>query len=167
LLEPRLLTDRLELRPVKAKDLAWYAQLRARDGLDASAAAARLRDAVEHWKRHGFGKFAIFLDEEPAGLITLNHAGGGLVGIAAKEVDLGWYVFPHLWGRGIAPEAAAAVVRWAHDAGIEALVVYIRQGNPASTRVAQKLGLGREPDGRARDGDAIEVYRPRSMPHYT
>jgi len=157
--EAKLHTKRLELRPLDETDLPWYAELRARDGFDAAAAAARLHEAVAHWELHAFGKFAVFVAGEPAGLITLNHAGEGLVGIAADEIDLGWYVLPHLWGRGIAPEAAGAVVDWTRSAGIGPLVVYIRRGNTASTRVAEKLGLRRDADGRARDGEPLEIYR--------
>jgi len=157
--EPCLRTERLELRPIRADDLPWYAELRARDGFDVAAAEARLRAAVAHWHEHGFGKLVIFLGREPAGLIPLNHAGEGLVGIEPDEIDVGWYARPHLWGSGIAPEAARAVVEWLDSVGIGPVVVYIRRGNRASTRVAEKLGLERQPDGLAQDGDAIEIWR--------
>ena len=158
-MEPTLRTERISLRPLDESDLAWYAELRARDGFDLPAAKARLREAIAHWREHGFGKYAIFLDGEPAGLITLDHAGEGLVGIEPHEIDVGWYVLPHLWGRGIATEAARAVVEWLAASGIGPLVVYIRRGNVASTRVAEKLGLERQPDGRAPDGEPVEVWR--------
>ena len=156
---PHLWTARLELRPLAEDDLEWYAALRARDGFDRAAAAARHAEALEHWTRHGFGKFAVLLGGEPAGLITLNHAGDGLGGIGTDEIDLGWYTLPHLWGRGIAPEAAGAVVEWARARGIGPLVVYLRPDNGASRRVAQKLRLRRDRDGLARNGDPVEVYR--------
>jgi RimJ/RimL family protein N-acetyltransferase len=156
---PALRTERLELRPLGDEDLAWYAELRARDGFDGAAAAARHAEALEHWAVHGFGKFAVHLDGEPAALITLNHAGEGLEGIEANEVDLGWYTLPHLWGRGIAPEAAGAVIEWARANGIGPLVVYLRTGNAASRRVAEKLGLRRDADGRASDAERVEIYR--------
>ena len=158
-ISPLLRTARLELRPLAAEDLDWYAELRGRDGFDRAAAAARHAEALEHWALHGFGKFAVLLRGEPAGLITLNHAGDGLDGIAEDEIDLGWYMLPHLWGRGIAPEAAGAVVEWATARRIGPLVVYLRPENSASRRVAEKLGLRRDADGRASDGDPVEVYR--------
>jgi RimJ/RimL family protein N-acetyltransferase len=157
--EYTLSTKRLQLRPIAQIDLPWYSELRSRDGFDAAESATRLADAVAHWASRGFGKFAIFFDGVPAGLITLNDAGTGLVGIAAEEIDLGWYVLPHLWGQGIAPEGASAVLDWVAAAEIGPLVVYIRRGNTASTRVAEKLGLRRSGDGRARDGEQIEIYR--------
>ena len=157
--EHMLRTKRLQLRPIAQVDLPWYAELRSRDGIDAAAAATRLANAIGHWASRGFGKFSIFLEGDPAGLITLNDAGAGLVGIAAEEIDLGWYVLPHLWGQGIAPEATRAVMDWAVTAEIGPLVVYIRRGNRSSTRVAEKLGLRRWDDGLAQDGEPIEIYR--------
>ena len=159
---PVLRTGRLELRPLDESDLPWYAALRAGAGVPWRAAALRHGEALAHWARHGFGKFAVFLDGEPAGVITLNHAGERLGGIAADEIDLGWYVLPHLWGRGIAPEAAAAAVAWARERGIAPLVAYLRPQNAASRRVAEKLGLVRDTDGRAKNGDAVEIYREPS-----
>jgi RimJ/RimL family protein N-acetyltransferase len=155
----RLRTERVDLRPLDGSDLAWYAELRARDGFDLAAATARHREALEHWARHGFGKFAVLLDGEPAALVTLNHTGEGVEGVGAEELDLGWYTLPHLWGRGIAPEAAQAVIEWARGAGLGPLVVFLHADNGASRRVAEKLGLRRDADGRSRSGRLVEVYR--------
>jgi RimJ/RimL family protein N-acetyltransferase len=159
---PVLRTERLELRPLDECDLPWYAELRARDGFDRDSAALRHSEALSHWALHGFGKFAVLLAGEPAGLITLNHAGDGLEGIAPDEIDLGWYVLPHLFGREIAPEAARAVLAWLREVGIGPVVAYIRLGNAASVRVAEKLGLRRDADGSARDGAPVTVYRDAS-----
>lgn len=159
---PVLRTPRLELRPLDESDLPWYAELRARDGFDYTAALRRHSEALEHWALHRFGKFAVLLEGEPAGLITLNYAGEGIGGVGAEEVDLGWYTLPHLWGRGIAPEAAGAVVAWAREQRIGPLVVFLHHDNAPSRRVAEKLGLRRDADGRSRSGRLLEVYRPRA-----
>lgn len=158
----QLRTVRLDLRPLEERDLPWYAALRARDGFDEAATAARLAGALAHWREHGFGKLAIDLGGEPAGLITLDYAGEGLGGIEPHEIDVGWYVLPHLWGRGIAPEAARAALSWLRAQGLGPVVVYVRRGNAASLRVAEKLGLRRDPDGSARDGAPVAVYREPS-----
>lgn len=157
---PMLRTERLELRPLDESDLCWYAELRS--AVTWRAAMQRHSEALEHWAQHGFGKFAVRLDGGAAGVITLNYAGEGLGGIDADEIDLGWYVLPHLWGRGVAPEAAAAVVEWARARDIGPLVAYLRPENAASRRVAEKLGFVRDTDGRAMNGDAVEVYRQPS-----
>ena len=156
--EHMLRTKRLQLRPIAQIDLPWYAELRSRDGIDAAALRHVSPTPSGIWRLVG-SKFSIFLEDDPAGLITLNDAGAGLVGIAAEEIDLGWYVLPHLWGQGIAPEATRAVMDWAVTAEIGPLVVCIRRGNRSSTRVAEKLGLRRWDDGLAQDGEPIEIYR--------
>jgi len=157
-----LQTARLRLRPLEESDLLWFAELRMTSGHSWSQAAKRLSEALEHWSLHSFGKFAVLNDDDPVGVITLNFVGETLVGIGADEVDLGWYVLPERWGEGIAAEAARSVVDWAHAQGIGPLVAYLRPANAASRRVAQKLGFVRVGDGRAKNGDAVEIYRQPS-----
>jgi RimJ/RimL family protein N-acetyltransferase len=41
-------------------------------------------------------------------------------------------------------------------------VVFLDRDNAASRRVAEKLGLRRDADGRSRSGRPLEVYRPPS-----
>jgi RimJ/RimL family protein N-acetyltransferase len=58
------------------------------------------------------------------------------------EVEIGYHVRRDLWGRGMAPEAAAAC----RDYGFEMLrakrlISLIRPENLASRRVAEKIGL--------------------------
>ncbi|MEJ7570010.1 MAG: GNAT family N-acetyltransferase [Gaiellaceae bacterium] len=157
-----LQTARLRLRPLDESDLLWFAELRMTSGHSWSQAAKRLSEALEHWSLHSFGKFAVLNDDDPVGVITLNFVGETLVGIGVDEVDLGWYVLPERWGEGIAAEAARSVVDWAHAQGIGPLVAYLRPANAASRRVAQKLGFVRVGDGRAKNGDAVEIYRQPS-----
>lgn len=92
-------------------------------------------------------------------MITVDYSGEGLVGIRPEEVDLGWYVRPDRWGAGIAPEAAAAAIAWCAEQGIAPLVVRLRPGNAASRRVAEKLDFRLDGEGRAKNGDAVEIYR--------
>ena len=159
---PVLRTERLELRPLDESDLQWFAALRAENGQPWSQAAKRLSDALEHWALHGFGKFAILDRGEPVGVVTLNFAEEGLVGIRSDEVDLGWYVRSDRWGEGVASEAARAVVEWARAQELGPLVVYLRPANAASRRVAEKLGFALSGEGRAKNGDVVEIYRQPS-----
>ncbi|BFG73788.1 GNAT family N-acetyltransferase [Paraburkholderia terrae] len=61
------------------------------------------------------------------------------------EVEIGWRLVREAWGRGIAGEAARIVVAHAFGTvGLESVVAGIAEGNVASQRVAQKLGMKRE-----------------------
>jgi len=55
--------------------------------------------------------------------------------------DLAWVVTPSEQGRGVASEAAAAVVTWLSLNGVGRLQASIHPDNTASERVARRLGL--------------------------
>lgn len=55
--------------------------------------------------------------------------------------DLAWVVTPSEQGRGVASEAAAAVVTWLSLSGVGRLQASIHPDNTASARVARRLGL--------------------------
>jgi RimJ/RimL family protein N-acetyltransferase len=78
---------------------------------------------------------------------------------AGPDVEIGWRLVRDAWGRGIASEAARAVVRHAFDTvRLPRLVADIASANTASRRVAEKLGMRRV--GRAQSaGVSYERYR--------
>ena len=69
----------------------------------------------------------------------------GLVTTAVEgvpEVELGWIVRRPHWGRGIATEAATAWRDHAFDVlALDRIVSMVSERNPASRRVAEKLGM--------------------------
>ena len=150
----RLKTARLELRPVGAGDFDAFRAIYPepeRELPDALAAAA-----------DGLGWWLALEDGAPVAVVELHRAGDGLVGIAPDEMEIGWVVAEEARGRGIATEAAAAVVSHAFDElRVPWLVAYVRPGNEQSLRVAAKLGMGHEADGRARSGEPMRVLRLR------
>lgn len=98
-----------------------------------------------HQRERGYGLFTMVLREsgEAVGDCGLEHMELGGI----PEVELGYDVRRDLWGRGLATEAAAAVVRFALDElGIHRLVSLIRASNAASARVAEKIGMRHERD---------------------
>ncbi|MBA3348818.1 MAG: GNAT family N-acetyltransferase [Actinobacteria bacterium] len=159
---PVLRTARLELRPLDESDLPWYAALRADPRFSRKSTWRESEESLgrklSHWAVHGFGGFAVPGD----GVIALGYTGSGFEGIEPHEVDLGWFVRAERWGQGIATEAARAVLEFARREEIGPLVVRMAPGSAASRRVAEKLGFVRDGDGRARNGDAVEVYRALS-----
>lgn len=79
--------------------------------------------------------------------ITLDGAVVGAIGVTRTDDDryaLGYWVGEPWWGRGIATEAARAIVRFARDSlGLDALDATHLDVNPASGRVLAKCGFVR------------------------
>jgi RimJ/RimL family protein N-acetyltransferase len=68
-------------------------------------------------------------------------------------VELGYGLAPEAWGRGLATEAARALVEWARaDGRVERIVADVDASNAASQAVLAKVGFARagEVNGRLR-----------------
>lgn len=60
----------------------------------------------------------------------------------APEIELGWWVHPDLWGRGLATEAALAAREYCFAViGFDRLICMVHPDNHASLRVAEKVGF--------------------------
>lgn len=58
------------------------------------------------------------------------------------EVEVAYLIDKNFWGQGLATEAAGAIVRYAYERlGLQRLVCLIEEGNDASIRVAEKIGM--------------------------
>lgn len=99
----------------------------------------RLRVELDRGVAHGFQYWPVYLLD-----------GGHFVGccgfrpyrLEAGIRELGFHLQPKFWGRGLASEAAAAVVRYAFAVlGAKALSAGHHPGNAASKRVLRKLGF--------------------------
>jgi RimJ/RimL family protein N-acetyltransferase len=148
---PRVLTERLELRPFEPGDedamAVVFGDAEALrfwgPPLDRDAIRERIERNRERQSRDGFARWAIVL-----------RASGELVGDAGltwtdvegtKEIELGWVVRRDLWGLGIASEAGAGWRDRAFGAlGLERIVSIIRAENAGSRRVAEKLAMAVE-----------------------
>ncbi|HEY7730171.1 MAG TPA: GNAT family N-acetyltransferase [Gaiellaceae bacterium] len=153
-----LTTGRLLLRPVTEDDREWLVALYLSIGDTPERSERELDDAIERWRSLGFGHHAATLRDTgaPAGVIELTPVAPGGRG---DEVEIGWAVRAELRGRGLASEAAAAVI--AHELGRGergCVVADIRPDNAASVRVAEKVGMRRRGPGRSRSGDAVDVW---------
>jgi len=148
---PVLATERLRLVPL---DTSY------RGAFDAQECDA----AARHWGEHGFGHWAVLADGTFAGVAEVHFAYPGVEGIETDEVEIGWTILPDHQGRGLATEAAGAAIAdaWAR-AGVDHVVAYIRPDNPASLRVAEKLGFTRRSSGLTRSGDPMTVFELRHV----
>lgn len=89
--------------------------------------------------------------------------GGAVVGFCGffvrpvKGTTMGYAIVPEYRGRGLATEAAAAVLDWAerHDVDVYASV---RPPNPASARVLEKIGM-RLVDSYCDEDGQRDIYR--------
>jgi RimJ/RimL family protein N-acetyltransferase len=161
----RIETERLVLRPLSPDDLdslaPYFADpevMRYMGGKtltreETEARIARFRHVFE---LDGIGQFAVERKEDGAVL--------GRCGILIWETDpwtplakaeatrpteteIGYALGRSHWGRGYATEAATAVRDYAlAELGEERLIALIQEGNDASKRVAEKLGMAYERD---------------------
>lgn len=142
---------------------------------------ARIQDVArhnrEHWREHGFGWRVARMcqreasedrdgagrgdrpDAPPIGFIALSFAGEG-AGIDADEHEIGWWLAPDAWGRGLAREGAAAVRDEAFGRiGAPSVVARVAPANAASLAVAAAIGLRHERYSTGRGGERIAVLR--------
>ncbi|MBH0237834.1 GNAT family N-acetyltransferase [Methylobrevis albus] len=93
--------------------------------------------------------FAAMLGEAHTFAVRLVADGGarplvGMVGLQGLPADpeLGYWIAPAHWGRGLASEAAAAVVAFGFETlGVAAIRSGVFEGNAASLAVQAKLGF--------------------------
>ena len=97
--------------------------------------------------------------------VDLHLAGPGIIGVDEDEVEVGWVVAVEARGRGLATEAAAAVIAYAFDTvGVDEVVAYTAPDNAASLRVMDKLGMTRRGEGRSRDRKPAVIFVARRAP---
>jgi RimJ/RimL family protein N-acetyltransferase len=149
---PTLTTPRLALRPLERADSERVAALAG------DPAVARQLDRVPspfptplavrwierrnlRWHRRRGVTLAITQrpERQLIGTVSLKLARG------QRHAELGYWLAPDAWGRGIATEAAAALVGWGFEAlALDRVHARVLADNPASRRVLDKLGLAVE-----------------------
>jgi ribosomal-protein-alanine N-acetyltransferase len=90
---------------------------------------------------------------------------GGLIGFCGiqplpgtDEIEIGWWLARAWWGRGLATEAARAVLADAFTrVGLERIVSIAQPANTASVRIMQKLGMSYERMSESR-GISVVLY---------
>jgi ribosomal-protein-alanine N-acetyltransferase/3-dehydroquinate dehydratase/shikimate dehydrogenase len=151
-----LTTDRLLLRSWRESDREPFQALNADPRVmehfpatlapeETDAGIARIQN---HFDRHGFGFYAVELNEERTfiGFIGLNIPSFDAPFMPA--VEIGWRLAFDFWGRGLATEGARAVVHHAfHTLKLPSLVSFTVPANQRSRRVIEKLGMAHDPVG--------------------
>jgi ribosomal-protein-alanine N-acetyltransferase len=151
-----LRTERMVLKRLsevhRADMIAFYGDaevmaIRKYGARDPVAASLAVDVALEHWREHGFGLFAVHdgASDEFMGECGLRHVDGG------DLVEVSYGLFPRYQGGGRATEAARACL--AHGFStlrLPLIVAFSRSTNVASHRVLEKIGMtfvGREDRG--------------------
>ncbi|WP_116214653.1 GNAT family N-acetyltransferase [Streptomyces olivoreticuli] len=150
-----LRTPRLTLRRWREDDLEPMAAINAdpevmrwiADGAvrDREQTATGIAEWEREWDELGVGLFAVEVRETGrlAGFAGLSVP--GYLPEILPAVEIGWRLGQPFWGRGIATEAARAVLHFAlRDRGLARLVSVHKVGNDASEAVMRKLGMRRE-----------------------
>lgn len=142
-------TPRLILRPMREEDTEALLHIFADPAVMASFGVEPFgRPQMERWVRrnldhqnaHGYGLFSVILKEN--GLLVGNCGLEVMEVTGTTAAELGYDFRSDYWGRGMATEAAMAVRDYAFGTlGLPRLVSLIRQGNDASRRVAEKVGM--------------------------
>jgi RimJ/RimL family protein N-acetyltransferase len=125
----------------------------------AQEAAAAKR---QHWIEHGFGWRPATEKgtAELVGLMALNFVGTGTTGLDATEYEIGWWLAPQAWGRGLAREGALAMRDEAFDAlSATSVVARIQPANGPSIAVAQAAGLRHVFNTVGEAGEPVVIYR--------
>jgi RimJ/RimL family protein N-acetyltransferase len=156
---PELETERLLLRGFGEGHLDGWAAICADpevmrwigepNGMSRGRAWRDIAYMAGHWELRRFGQWAVV--ERDGGALV------GRTGLIRPEgwpgIEVGWVMARARWGRGYAPEAAAAAVDWGREAlGLDHVISLIEDHNGASQRVAEKLGMRQEGRTRIHDG---------------
>ncbi len=152
---PELLTARLRLRPLCDADLDALAELNADPEVmryigDGSVrtreqTAASLSLMRGEWAARGHGIFAVEVRESGEFAGWTGTTVPDFLPEVLPAVEIGWRFGRRHWGRGLATEAARAVLGHVFDVvGLERVVSVCHVENGASEAVMRKLGMRRE-----------------------
>ena len=126
--------------------------------LDRTTSAVVLRQFQSHCRVHGFGKWALALPTtgEFAGYCGVEPCPSA----GPSGYELAYRLPPHLWGQGLAAEAAAAAVRhlFAHTALTE-IFAFVDPANVASVRVLATAGFRRIQEAAVLNGKTLDIHR--------
>jgi RimJ/RimL family protein N-acetyltransferase len=148
---PRLITERLVLRPWSVDD--------AQTALDVYSAADVARWLVPVMDRvTDQSGMRLVLQQwvaedsrmtPPAGRWAIERADDGVLAGGATllplppddEFEVGWQLRPDAWGHGYATEAGKALARWAFEQDIEQVIALVRPANARAASTVRRIGM--------------------------
>jgi RimJ/RimL family protein N-acetyltransferase len=139
-------TERLRLRPVTPEDTeplrVIYAEPEVARWLGPEMAEDIVRSVAEQMELQETLGFSMFALEDRATGALIGDCGLQPLELKGPEIEIGWDLAPHAWGRGYATEAARAVLARAFgEWELDRVIAVVKRDNIASWRVAEKLGM--------------------------
>ena len=149
-------TDRLILRDWKNEDIPAFARMNADPmvmeyfprRLDEKASAHLVEHFREHFKKYGYGPYAVELKAtgEFMGFVGLDKVKFDAPFTPATEIA--WRLDYGYWGKGYATEAAKAVLEYAFNKlGLKEVVAFAVSDNDRAIKIMEKIGMQRDPKG--------------------
>jgi len=145
-------TERLTLRNWQESDVGSYMLLANDVGYNCFSppgrflvnspdeAKVKLRERMDLFDRQKLGKFPVFLKATSEFVGTCGMEPFDLEG--KSEVELGYRLCLKHWGRGYAPEAAAAILRHGFgEQNYSRIMAFVLPQNRASVKILEKLGF--------------------------
>lgn len=152
----RLVTERLVLRHWSGSetDRAAFHRLNNDESvmrffpyrMTREQADARLEAIAAQVSSDGFGWGTACLKDTAAPIAYLGLARTWLSAKFGDVVEIGWRFLPEAWGKGLATEAARALIDHGFSAlGLNGIVAFAAEVNAASRGVMQRIGMRHEP----------------------
>lgn len=160
---PTIETERLRLRAPQPADFEAYAAFRASERTrilggpnDRAEAFHMFCGLVGHWHIRGYGRWIVADRATDAAL--------GVIGLYFPadwpEPEIGWSLFDHAEGRGIAQEAAIASRSYAYDVlGWTRVVSLIVPHNTRSAALARRMACTHDGQFAHPDYGRMDVWR--------
>ena len=141
---PEIETPRLRLRLPKASDFPAHVAFRASERskgvggpFDAASSFQHLAGIIGQWHLRGYGRWMV-ADKDtdtPLGVVGVYHPDDW------PEPEIGWSLYEHAEGQGIAREAATATIRHVYETlGWTRIVSLVMEDNHRSVRLAEAMG---------------------------
>ena len=153
-MNPVLLTRRLRLSDFSASHLPDLARMNADPEvmryfpatLNPEESVALLQRITEHQRINGYSLFALHLKESDAFVGWCGLMKVPFFAHFTPAVEIGWRLNKIFWCKGLATEAAEAVLRLGFlELGLSEIVSFTAELNQPSIRVMQKIGMQSEP----------------------
>jgi len=146
-------TSRLTLRPITVDDLEDVYRCQCRPDVTrwTLGAGPRTREESRASVLAMAGQDALRVENDCLTLAVATDAGViGMVELVwrsqvERTAELGYVFHPDHWGRGLATEAATAVLNWGfNEFGLHRIYARCHGGNEASARLMTRLGMRQE-----------------------
>lgn len=125
----------------------------------------RLRALQDRWAPFGgrYGSWPLFEratgELVGAALLKPLPLSGANLATLSTDIEVGWHVAKRHWARGIATEMGRALLQRGFDVlDLELLHAVVDPSNPASQRVAEKIGMRRVGQTRAYYDQEVEHF---------